>query len=233
MKWRNHSIGWVTLLFLLVQIPIPKAQADFWGGDVVVLTQILAQTVQEIYKLQQIIGKTSETVSLLEDMNRGVKEVLRIADTAHAQLPPGVYAQAREIGAATTLAETTYGGIGSNAPAHVKNNYRSGIEALTLSEDAFDYSTFLDEKGERVKSSAVLANQASATRLSAETLGVILESVDHSSRIQAKELELNSTSKIQESAVEDAQFQSFANTHQRFSDDLNQSSFSSLNGVGY
>jgi hypothetical protein len=225
----------IPILFVAVafEVSSPKAKADIWGGDVVVLTQILAETIEEIYKMEQILGKASETVSVLEDMNSGVKEVLRIAQTAHAQLPPRVYAQASEINAATTLAQATYGGVGDHSPTYVRSNYRSGVEALNLSEDAFDYSTFLDDKGERVKSSAVLANQASATRLTAETLGIILHSVNHASRIQAKELELNSNNKIEDSARESARFNSYENTHQRFEDDLNQSSFSSLNGVGY
>lgn len=210
----------------------PPARADIWGGDVAVLLQILVQTVDEVYKLQQLIGKARETVSVLEDMNSGVKEVLRITQTAHVPLPTGVYRQAHEIDAAASTARAMYGSVSDRSPIQMHNNYRSGVEALSLSEDAFDYSTFLDDKGERIKSSAVLANQASATRLTAETLGIILHSVNHSSRIQAKELELNSNSRLEDSAKASARFESYENTHQRIEDDLNGGSFSSLNEVG-
>ena len=217
------------LSFLFSQQP---AQADLFGGDVVVLTQILAETIIEIGKIEQIIGKTSDTVNILQDMNSGVKEVLRLAETAHVTLPANVYQQARRIDQAANTARDLYGVVSTRSPLLVRNNFRSGTEALSLSEDAFDYSSFLDNQGELIKRSSLTANQRSATRLTAEALGVILQSVNHSNRIQAKALELSSTDKLAESAKEGARYETFENTHQKFSEDLNQGSFSSLNSLG-
>ena len=66
-----------------------------------------------------------------------------------------------------------YGEINEHSPKATQNNYRTGVEGLFLSQDAFDYANFLDEKGNKVKSAALVASQASATRLTAETLGVL------------------------------------------------------------
>ena len=224
----------VTGLAYLTSVLTPKrANADIFGADVAVLSQILIQAIDEVYKLQQLVGKTEQTVNILEDMNRGVKEVLRLSQTAHVPLPPGVYAQAKTIAQAALEARQVYGGLGDKSPTYAKTHYQSGTEGLSLSQDAFDYSTFLDDQGEKIKSSAVLANQASATRLTAETLGVVLHAVNHSSRIQAKNLEMTSSSRLEDSAKENAKFQSFVNTQDHIEDTLKDGSINSLNEVAF
>lgn len=234
MKRFRSRIVAAVLAFLIALGPAPKpARADLFGGDVAVLVQILAQAIQQVYKLQQIIGAARETVSILEEMNRGVKEVLRLAETAHVPLPPSVYAQAKTIDQAVWEAKRLYGEVDARAPVSTRTQYRSGVEALSISQDAFDYSTFLDDQGERVKRSAVVANQASATRLTAETLGVILHSISHSNRIQAKGLELQSSDRIEDAAKDNARFNSFINTHQHIEDTLKSSSMSSLNEIPF
>ena len=221
------------VLLISASLPFRAARADIFGGDVAVLVQILVQAIDQVYKLQQIIGKAQQTVSILEDMNRGVKEVLRLAETAHIPLPPGVYAKAKTIDQAVWEARRVYGGIAQNAPVAMHTQYRSGTEGLSLSQDAFDYSTFLDDQGERVKRAAVLANQATATRLTAETLGVLLHSMSHSNRLQAKSLEMSSSDRIGNSAKESARFESFMNTQQHIEDTLREASMSSLNEIRF
>lgn len=230
-KNRLIVVGLVgTLTFGTQNIP---ARADIWGGDVAVLLQILVQSIDQVYRLRMILGKAQETVNLLEDMNRGVKEVLRLAETAHVPIPPSVYAQAKSIDQATNEARQLYGIIGDRSPMYTRSRYRSGVEGLSLSQDAFDYSTFLDAQGESVKRSAVVANQASATRLTAETLGVILHSISHTNRLQAKALEMSSSDRIETTAKDNARFESFVNTHQHIEDSLKDTSMSSLNEVSF
>ncbi len=234
MKKRLQAIlVCLTLFFSVALGPLsPRmARADLFGGDVVVLTQILVQAIEQVFRLRAILGKAAETVSLLEEMNRGVKEVLRLAETAHVPLPPGVYEKAKKIDQAIWEAKRIYGLLPEKAPTHARTNHQSAIEALHLSQDAFDYSTFLDQQGERIKAAAVVSSQATATRLTAETLGVILHSLSHSNRLQAKDLELSSANRLEETAKESARFDSYVNTHQRIEDEMRKSSFSSLNGL--
>jgi hypothetical protein len=219
--------------FIIFNFTARTVDADLFGGDVAVLTQILVQAIDQVYKLQSILGKAKETVQLLEEMNRGVKEVLKLAETAHIPLPPGVYDQAKKIDQAVIKAQQIYGVITDKSPPYMKTHYQSGVEGLHLSQDTFDYSTFLDEQGESVKKAAVLASQASATRLTAETLGVVLHSISHSNRIQAKSLEITSSNRLEESAKDSARYDSFINTHTKIEEDVRKPSFSSLNGMEF
>ena len=228
----NKITASVVILVTALGQPVHLARADMFGGDIIVLGQILMQAVEEVYKLQSILGNTADTVRLLEEMNRGVKDVLRLAETAHAPLPPGVYEQAKKIDQALWEAKRVYGEVGTKAPIHTRSNYRSGVEALSISQDAFDYSTYLDQQGTKVKSSAVVADPTAAARLTAETMGVLLHASDHANRLQAKSLELSSNTRLESSAKENAQFESYINTHRKIEDEMKASSFSSLNSIG-
>jgi hypothetical protein len=231
---KKKIIAWVCISGILLTVITPRqfAQADFWGADIPILAQILAKSIQQIMQLKTIIGNGRDTISILQDMNSGVKEVLRLANTAHIPLPKQVYDQANNLDQATRKAQEIYGIISDNAPVMSRAHYQSGVEGLYLSEDALEYSSALDKTGERVKESAVLANQAAATRLTAETLGVILEAIDHSSRIQAKNLEIASTERIENSVKESSRYESFLEIHNVLSDDLKNQNIAPLNSFG-
>ena len=229
---KQKILGWICIAGITIgamTIPAHVARADLFGGDVAVLSQILIQAIRQIAELQTLIGTSRQTVSILDEMNRGVKEVLRLADTAHVKLPKQVYDQANSIDLAMRTAESIYGSIPKNGQLISRDHYQSGVEGLYLSEDAFDYSLLLDETAERVKTSAVVANQASATRLTAETLGVVVEGISHSNRIQAKNLEISSTNRLEESAKSNANYESFLEIQDALSDDLQNQNLSPLN----
>ena len=232
---KNKIVGWFcisSIAFSSILISQRSAKADIWGGDVAVLVQILAKAIQQIQQLQTIIGTGKDTVNILAEMNRGVKEVLRLANTAHIPLPKEVYDQANSIDQALRVAQGIYGVLPNSAPVISRTHYQSGVEGLYLSEDALEYSTFLDKTGENVKASAVVANQASATRLTAETLGVVLHAISHSNRIQAKNLEISSTERLESSAKESARYDEFIQTHDALSNDLKNQNIAPLNSFG-
>jgi Zn-dependent protease with chaperone function len=234
-KLKNRALTWISIsgiIFGSVAYYPRQAKADIWGGDVAVLMQILVQTVQQLAALRNIIVTTQQTVSILEDINRGVKEVLRLADTAHIALPPQVYDQAKKLEEATRTAGQIYGPLSDRSPITQKVHYQSGIEGLFLSQDAFEYSTFLDKIGENVKRSAVVATQSSATRLTAETLGVVLHAISHSNRLQAKSLEISASNRLEESQKESARFESFIDTQNAVEQNLRSCSAPDLNSFG-
>ena len=231
IQLRKLTAVTIVIAMLLSAFKPHQAKADLFGGDVAVLSQILVQVIDQVAKLSSILGKARETVSLLEEMNRGVKEVLRLAETAHVPIPAGVYNKAKQIDQAVWEAKRIYGEIADKSPTSTRTHYRSGIEGLFLSQDAFDYSTFLDRQGERVKSSAITASPQAAKRLTAETLGVILHANSHSNRLQAKNLEISSTQRIEEAAKDNAKFESYRDTHQKIEDEMRSSNFSFLNSL--
>ena len=228
-------VGWICIGSIIISLffltPHKKARADLFGGDVAVLTQILVQAINTVTQLRNVLQASRETVGILDEMNRGVKEVLRLAKTAHIPLPPQVYEKAKQLDEAVNTARQFYGVIPERAHAKEKVQYQSGVEALFLSQDAFEYSTFLDNTGESVKSSAIVANQSSATRLTAETLGVVLQAISHSNRIQAKSLEIEATERVENSTREAARYENFLDSHSAFQNQLSSPAFSPLTPI--
>jgi hypothetical protein len=220
----------ISSLFFLTAF-VPRASADFWGADIPILAQILVQATAQVRTTIQMLGQARDTVSILQEMNRGVKEVLRLADTAHIPLPPQVYENAKKIDQAAETAQRLYGIIGNKSPAYTKSNYKSGVEGLFLSEDAFEYSTFLDDQGNKVKAASIVSSQATATRLTAETLGVLLHAVSHGNRIEAKQLELSSTKRIEDTSKDNANYETFIETQTSIENEMKKNVFSSLNNI--
>ena len=220
MRWKlTQPITWICIACIMIGsiflAPARQARSDFWGGDLALLSELIVKAVEQIEQLQQVISKAGQTVSILEDMNRGVKEVLRLADTAHVPLPQQVYENARTITRATEESRRIYGEPPGNSsfPA-ARTHYQSGTEGLFLSQDAFDYSRTLDRNGDRVKQSALSANPSSAARLTAETLGVVVHAISHTNRLQAKSLEISSTDRLEKSQGDAAKYDSFVRTHE-------------------
>ena len=228
IKWISIA-GIVFFSTLLIQT---RDGYCLFGEDIPFLIQIITQAIAQVKELQSIIGSAQETASVLEEMNRGVKDVLVLANTAHVPLPPQVYENAKQIDAATQLASSLYGNVSDHAPAYTRTQYQSGVEGLFLSEDALSYSSFLDDQGTSVKNAATAANQATATRLSAETLGVLLHAVSHENRLQAKQLEIQSTNRIEDSAKEQEKLESFTATQDAIEQDMRAADFAPLNSFG-
>lgn len=232
---KKFKLLWISLAAVIFAeatlSPFKVAEAAF-GAEIPVLLKILAETIEQVQALQSIIVQTRATVSLLEEMNRGVKEVLKLAETAHVPLPKQVYEQAKSIEDATLEARKVYGVLPGSAPTFAKVHYRSGVEGLYLSQDAFEYSTLLDEEGRRVKEAALVANTSSATRLSAETLGALLHAVSHTNRLEAKHLEISSTKRLEDATKANAEMESFQKTHQAIDRHMKQPGFSALNAFG-
>jgi hypothetical protein len=219
----------VMLLAFLCLFPFARiAKADLFGADVAVLSQILIEDIIEVKTMYQMLTQAQNTSSVLEDMNRGVKDVIRLADSAHIHLPPQVYGSASQMASASQLTRSLYGLMGEQSPNYTKTNYQSGVEGLYLSEDAFNYSNTLDDQGTKVKQASIVANQATATKLTAESVGTLIHAVDQSNRLEAKNLELNSTGRIEDTSKENAEFESFISTESSIVNDMKNNGFTPL-----
>ncbi len=67
----------ILTIFLCFTLITPRpAKADLFGGDVAVLVQILAQTIKQLYELQRIVSTGQDSLSLMRDINRGIRDGL-------------------------------------------------------------------------------------------------------------------------------------------------------------
>ena len=69
------------LIFMMVLATPFAAKGDPFGGDVVVLTQLLTNALQQLLQLQQILDTTRNNLDLLQDLNNGLNDVLMVVNT--------------------------------------------------------------------------------------------------------------------------------------------------------
>src|SRR5579885_1243564 len=128
LKWL--SIGAI-IISSSILVRMKPAEALFgFGEDIPFLIQLIGHAVTQIQELSTIIGAAQDTASVLDEMNRGVKEVLRLAETAHVPLPPQVFEQAKKIDQAAEYAHGLYGALPESAPRYAQLEYQSGVEGL-------------------------------------------------------------------------------------------------------
>jgi len=86
-KMRMNFAAFSMVLCSLVPVP---ARADFWGGDVILLAQILTNSVQQLTQLKNILDTGQDSFNLVQDINRGLRDglsMMRLTGSAAPRLP--------------------------------------------------------------------------------------------------------------------------------------------------
>src|SRR3989338_10505678 len=78
------------IMSVMLIFPQPS-RADFWGADIPILLQILANAVSQLIQLKQILGTGTDTLSLLRDVNRGIRDGLAVIQMMNPRFNPGLY----------------------------------------------------------------------------------------------------------------------------------------------
>lgn len=184
----------ISAILIAVCIVLPfseRAEADIWGADVAVLTQILAQTVLELAQLKQILQSGNDTLGLLQDVNRGINDSLDLAQTLGLRVDPGLYKDLRNVDDAVRLVQDVFG-----KPPHSElkpsqqNTDQTVAEAISFNNDLNDYARRLDLIGEEIKTYSHAASPGGAQKLTAESLGVVIHVLNQQLRASGQGLKL-------------------------------------------
>ena len=166
----------VAVLCLCVSLTLPKvARADFFGGDLPLLMQIVSNTLSQLAQLKQILGSGRDTFGLLRDVNEGIREAMGIMRTKNTTMQPGVLSHFQNSDEALRGVQQIYGEIPRTSEAKVQElNDQSVAEAITLHNQAFQYATEIDPEAERIKDYSRGVSPVGAGRLTAQSLGVLI-----------------------------------------------------------
>lgn len=177
-------------LFLALAFP-STARPDIFGGDDVILGNILAQAIQQLTALQSILGNGRDALGLMQDINRGINDSLNLMRTISPDRDPGIYANWQKVDQALQAMQGIYGLAAPSRDARVQQDAdRSAAEAIALNNSDYNYSSQIDDIGERIKSDSHSTSPGGAQKLTAESLGVMLHVMNESLRTQATGLKL-------------------------------------------
>ncbi len=173
MRGLKRWIG-VTLFSFCLLLP-KSAHADMFGGDVVVLTQILAQTIQELAQLQQIFSTGKDTLGLLHDINSGVREGLAVIQIINPKFNPGLYGDVTQADQVLRIIQDLYGQIPDSPDARLQANQDQSVaESLAMHGDLYRYADQVDAESQEMLAHAQVVSPQGAGKLQAQSLAVLI-----------------------------------------------------------
>ena len=159
----------VALLF-----PQPN-RVDFWGGDVAVLVQILANAVQQLTQHQQILGTGSDTLGLLRDINRGIKNGLSLIQMLNPRFNPGLYGNLETADRVLATIQDLYGKIPQTGESRLQAAQdQSASESIAMNGTLFQFADQADVESRRIIEHSQSVNPQGAAKLTAQSIAVLI-----------------------------------------------------------
>jgi len=208
-------------IFLIVILFPQKAKGDLFGGDVAVLTQILANAIQQLYQLKEIVGTTKGNLELMQEIHRGINEAMNIIRTVNPTWDPGLYKDWHELSGALWQLQSIYGTAVESPDAKIQRDADQSVaEAITLNNSIYDYTREIDTLGEEIKRYSHSVSPGGAQKLTAQSLGVMLHVLNQGLRAQATGLKLQAQTMALENKKEKEQTKTFLERSNTLSSEL-------------
>jgi hypothetical protein len=166
-------------------------KASIFGEENIVLAQILANAIQQLAQLKDILDNGKDYLSLIRDINRGINDSLYLIKTISPNTNPGLYKDWEKVSDALNKIESVYGIVIDSHDFQVqKDTDQSVAEAIALNNSIYKYTKTIDEIGELIKDQSHSVSPGGAAKLTAQSLGVMLNLQNEMLRTQASGLKL-------------------------------------------
>ena len=178
-------------IIAVVTLTAPPARADMFGGDVVVLVQILANALKQLIELKNIVDNGRDNLDLLREINRGINDSLSMIRTVSPDSDPGLYKDWENAPGALAQIEAIYGAPVESRDQHVQRDTDESVaEAVSFNNSIYKYTNSIDEIGELIKQQSHVVSPGGAAKLTAQSMGVMIHIQNESLRAQATGLKL-------------------------------------------
>ena len=159
---------------ILLLSPNP-AKADLFGGDVLVLTQILAQAIQTVITLKSVLENGKDSLDLLRDINAGVRSGLDLIRIVNPNFNPGVYGNLNDADSVLRALQAVYGTIPQGMDEELmKSQDQSVAEVISMNRNLYDYADQVDREKEKILFHAQVVSPQGAGKLQNQALGVLI-----------------------------------------------------------
>lgn len=166
----------IIVVILCLGIGIPKpAKADLFGGDVMVLVQILANAIQQLAQLQQLLSTGTDTLGLLREINRGIKDGLAVLQMVNPKFNPGIYGSIESADQVLRIIDDLYGKIPQTAELRLQRAQdQSASESIAMNAPLFQFADQADEESKRIFAHSQNVSPQGAAKLTAQSLAVLI-----------------------------------------------------------
>jgi hypothetical protein len=171
---RLKKILLVPLICFTLLFPTPS-RADLFGGDVAVLVQILAQAIQQLAQLRQIFQTGEDTLGLLRDINRGIRDGLSVIQIINPRFNPGLYGDVTQADRVLSVIQDLYGKIPQSPDAKLQAAQDQSVaESLAMHGSLYRYADQVDQESQRIMTHAQAVNPQGAVKLQAQSMAVLI-----------------------------------------------------------
>lgn len=188
-KFKKYTM--CALIYLSITFQRNYARADLFGGDVAVLLQILAQSIEQVYRLQQIIQNGKDTLNLLRDVNAGVRSGLDLIRIINPKFNAGVYGDLNNPENVLRAIHDLYGTTPNTADKELIDiQDQSVAEVIAMNKSLYDYSAQVDFERERILMHSQVVSPQGAGKLQNQSLAVIIGVLTQLLRVQSQMLKV-------------------------------------------
>lgn len=160
---------------LSLALSSPPSRADMFGGDVVVLTQILANAIQQLVQLREILQTGGDTLDLMKEINRGIREGLDAIRMINPKFNPGLYGNLNTAEQVLNAIEDLYGKVPQTRESKLlEAQDRSVAEGIAMNSTLFQFADQADKESQRIFDHATTVNPQGAARLTAQSIAVLI-----------------------------------------------------------
>ena len=168
-----------------------NGRADLFGGDVAVLSQILANSVIQLAKLKEIVSTGSDTLNLIQEIHKGINDSITVFKDVPRQTQPGIYGDWKDVDEAVRQLRDIYGIVVPSPESKVEGDTDQSVaEAIALNNSLYEYTQNIDGIGDEVRKFSDNVSPAWSPKVTAQTLGIMLQVLNQSLRAQATGLKL-------------------------------------------
>ena len=209
------------LVFLgLISFSRP-AYGDLFGGDIVILTQILAQAIQTVTQLRAILDTGGDTLNLLQDINSGIRSGLDRVRILNPKFDPGVYGGLNTADSVLSALEGVYGKNPDGPDRElIESQDRSVAEVISMNRNLYDFADQVDRERERILFHAQVVSPQGAGKLQNQALGVLIGVTTQLLRTQSQMLKLLAQNMAHETRREKLSTQNFKDNYEALSKGL-------------
>lgn len=163
-----------------------------FGGDVAVLSQILAESIKQYYQLKEIIGQGRDQLEFLQDLNAGIENSVGILNSLPVK-DEKILGELREFQGALRSVTSVYGVIPKSQESLMQTLHDQTIaESLRMVNTFKDFSDSQERNSISIAAQSREASPKGAARMQAETSAQILQSLAQLIRLNTQLLKLQS-----------------------------------------
>lgn len=210
----------LAIIFTVTVMVSPRsARADLWGGDVVVLTQILAQAIETVLQLKSILENGADTLNLLRDVNSGVRSGLDLIRVINPQFAAGVYGDLRDPQTVLRALQSVYGPVPDGMDKDlISAQDQSVAEVISMNRNLYDYADGVDRERERILFHSQVVSPQGAGKLQNQALGVLIGVTTQLLRTQSQMLKIMAQNLAYDNRKEKLSTRNFQENYQGLSE---------------